>query len=96
MPHDVHYVGAKHKRWREKVLRRAGYLCDECRRYGRLDKDGLPVAATVAHHIKPLDEYPELAYDVSNGRALCEDCHNKAHPEKGRKASRCRRRERAV
>ena len=78
-----HYNSARHKAWAEKVLRRAGYLCEECKRYGRLDANGLPVRATTAHHIKHRDEYPELQYDVTNGRALCERCHNKAHPEKG-------------
>lgn len=29
------YHRAKHRAWREKVLRRAGYLCEECARYGR-------------------------------------------------------------
>ena len=74
-----------------KVLRRAGYRCEECRRYGRTDKDGLPVRATVAHHIQHLDEHPELAYDLANGRALCEACHNKMHPEKGGKSARFQR-----
>ena len=83
MPGDRHYHDPRHKRWREEVLRRAGYLCEECKRYGRTGPDGLPVRATTAHHIKHLDEYPELAFVVSNGRALCEACHNKAHPEKG-------------
>ena len=74
------YNSARHKRWREKVLRRAGYLCEECKRYGRR------TPATVAHHIKHADEYPELRFIVSNGRALCNACHNKEHPEKARKA----------
>ena len=83
MPNDKFYHSPKHKAWAAKVLRRAGYLCEECKRYGRLDKDGLPVRATTAHHIKHRDEYPELQFDLNNGRALCERCHNKAHPEKG-------------
>lgn len=87
---NPHYNGARHRAWAEKVLRRAGYRCEECRRYGRTDKDGLPVRATVAHHIQHLDEHPELAYDLANGRALCEACHNKMHPEKGRKSGRFR------
>ena len=84
LPHDKHYNEARHRAWREAVLRRAGYLCEECKRYGRTDADGLPVRATTAHHIKHRDEYPELQYVISNGRALCEACHNKAHPEKGK------------
>lgn len=80
---NPHYDRARHKAWRDKVLHRAHGLCEECARYGRVGKDGLPIPATVAHHIQHLDEHPELAYVVSNGRALCADCHNKAHPEKG-------------
>lgn len=76
------YHCAKHKRWREAVLRRAGYLCEECKRYGRVDEGGNPIAATVAHHIRPVEEAPELRYDRRNGRALCAACHNKYHPEK--------------
>jgi 5-methylcytosine-specific restriction endonuclease McrA len=71
------YHRARYLAWREKVLRRAGYLCEECARYGR------NTPATVAHHVKHADEYPELRYDLNNGRALCAACHNAAHPEKG-------------
>lgn len=39
--------------------------------------------ATTVHHIKHLDEHPELALVDSNLISLCADCHNKAHPEKG-------------
>ncbi len=85
MPNDPFYTGSRYLAWREAVLRRAGYLCEECRRYGRTGRDGLPIRATVAHHIKHREEYPELQYLLSNGRALCESCHNKAHPEKGGK-----------
>ena len=76
---SVNYHDPRHQRWREQVLKKAGYLCQECARYGRKTE------ATVAHHIKHADEYPELRYVVSNGRALCAACHNKEHPEKGGK-----------
>ena len=49
MSSNAHYNRARHRAWAAKVLRRAGYLCEVCRRYGRLDQNGLPVAATVAH-----------------------------------------------
>ena len=81
----AHYDRAKHRTWSEKIKKRAGYLCEECRKYGRRDKNGLPVAAKIAHHKKTLEEYPELAYDLSNGEALCLKCHAKRHPEKGGK-----------
>ena len=32
-----------------------------------------------AHHIKPRALYPELKNSVSNGVALCHNCHLKAH-----------------
>lgn len=83
MPSDRYYDSKRHRVWREKVLRRAHFECEECRRYGRRDSHGLPVAATTAHHIKPRELYPELQYRLDNGRALCAACHNRAHPEKG-------------
>lgn len=86
MPGDPYYNKGRHKKWRADVIRRAGGLCQECKRYGRVDKDGLPIVATVAHHIKHREDYPELQYVLSNGRALCESCHNAAHPEKGAKS----------
>lgn len=67
------------KRWRamrEIILRRDGYQCRECRRYGRKRE------AQEVHHIKPVDSYPELAFTRSNLVSLCHACHNKMHPEK--------------
>lgn len=62
---------------RESALRRDGYMCQWCKRYGRR------VQAEHVHHIKHADEYPELMYNVDNLVSLCKECHNKAHPEKG-------------
>ena len=76
------YSNKRHRAWRAGVLRRAKYRCEECARYGRRTD------ATIAHHIKHVDAYPELRYDPGNGRALCADCHNKYHPEKGGKSRR--------
>lgn len=80
---DAFYHRKRHKHWRAAVLKRAGYMCEECKRYGRRMPNGEPVPATVAHHKLHADEYPELRYVITNGRALCEACHNKEHPEKG-------------
>ena len=68
------------KRWhklRASVMRRDGYMCQNCKRYGRHRE------AQTVHHIQHLDEHPELAYDPKNLVSLCAECHNKAHPEKG-------------
>lgn len=86
MPSDPYYKNEKHKLWRAEVIRRAGGLCEECKRYGRMDSNGLPIAATVAHHIKHRSKYPQLQYVITNGRALCDACHAVAHPEKGAKS----------
>lgn len=70
----------KNPKWiskREKILKRDDYLCQNCKRFGR------KVSAKIVHHIKHLDEYPELALTNSNLISLCKKCHNKAHPEKG-------------
>lgn len=83
MSANKHYDRSKHRKWRGMVIRRANGLCEECARYGRTDRHGLPVAATTAHHIHPIDQHPDLAYDLDNGQALCAACHNRKHPEKG-------------
>lgn len=70
------YTCAKWKKKRREILRRDGYQCRECRRYGRVRE------ATEVHHIKHADEYPELAYKSQNLVSLCHACHNKMHPEK--------------
>lgn len=72
------YNGKKWKHKRECILRRDGYLCQKCRKYGRI------VEAQTVHHIKHVDKYPELAYEDNNLVSLCNKCHNKEHPEKAK------------
>lgn len=70
----------KCKAWRDKrqyVLKRDKYMCLECRKYGKHTE------ARIVHHIKEVDEYPELKLKNSNLVSLCYACHNKQHPEKG-------------
>ena len=67
------------ERWLSKraaILRRDGYKCRNCCRYGK----NRP--AKEVHHIKPVDSYPELAFVDTNLVSLCHGCHNKMHPEK--------------
>ena len=71
------------QRWRvkrEAILRRDKYICQYCKRYGKI------VEAVEVHHIKHLEDHPELALDSNNLISLCKACHRKQHPEKGRKA----------
>lgn len=74
---EFNYKGKRWKKKRTAILARDGYLCRECRKYGRMRE------AVTVHHIKHADEYPELAYMDSNLESLCQACHNKKHPEKG-------------
>lgn len=72
------YNDPKWIRKRKTILRRDGYMCRECQRYGRHRE------AKEVHHIKHVDEFPEMAFVDSNLISLCHACHNKMHPEKAR------------
>ncbi|MDE6706851.1 MAG: HNH endonuclease [Oscillospiraceae bacterium] len=74
---DTFYKSAVWKRKRAVIMRRDGYQCQDCKRYGRLRE------AVTVHHIQHLDEHPELALQSENLISLCAECHNKRHPEKG-------------
>ena len=58
------YHTPAHRRWRKLVLQR-DKICQNCKRR----------PATEAHHVKPLEDYPQLALDLNNGQGLCWDCH---------------------
>ena len=51
--------------WRKKVLERDDYQCTSCGSEHYLEVD----------HIKPYSLFPELRYDINNGRVLCHSCH---------------------
>jgi len=70
------YKSGVWKNKREQILKRDNFECQRCKRNGEFSK------AKVVHHIKHLDEFPELALDDDNLESLCKQCHNKEHPEK--------------
>lgn len=56
----------EYKIWRTAVFERDNYTCLKCCiRGGYLEAD----------HIKPFALFPELRFDVNNGRTLCKNCH---------------------
>lgn len=56
---------AKMQEWRKCVFERDNYKCVLCGINGYLEAD----------HIKPFSKYPELRFELSNGRTLCKPCH---------------------
>lgn len=60
----------EYKIWRRSVFERDNYTCQLC------SKDGVKIEAD---HIKPWSSYPELRYEINNGRTLCKKCHLKTN-----------------
>jgi 5-methylcytosine-specific restriction endonuclease McrA len=58
----------ENRQWRKAVFERDGYPCQFCGERGK---------KLNADHIKPFALYPELRFELSNGRTLCVECHKK-------------------
>lgn len=54
------------KIWRKAVYEKDDYTCQICGERGGILQ---------ADHIKPYCLYPELRFDINNGRTLCIECH---------------------
>lgn len=66
----------KSKDWlhvRKVVLKRDGYECRECKRYGKV------VEANTVHHVIPLAEMYDLKLDRRNLISLCDEHHENMH-----------------
>lgn len=59
--------------WRKAVFERDNWTCQAC---GARSVKGRAVELN-ADHILPFAEYPELRWEVGNGRTLCVQCHRK-------------------
>jgi 5-methylcytosine-specific restriction endonuclease McrA len=66
-----------YKAWRYAVFTRDKFTCQLCGKK-------MPADKLEAHHIKPFSVAPELEHMVSNGMALCHDCHVKTDSYGGR------------
>lgn len=60
-------IEARLKKWKEKVLQKAGNTCERCGRKDRLH----------VHHRKSWYSHEKLRFLVSNGECLCHSCHSK-------------------
>lgn len=67
--------------WRILVLKRDENKCVLCGSLDRIECD----------HIKSFKYFPELRYDVNNGRALCHWCHVKTSNYGGKQLKGTRR-----
>jgi hypothetical protein len=70
----------KYRNWRKKILERDEYRCIQCDSTEKLHVD----------HIRRFSEFPELRYEMTNGRTLCAPCHRKTANWGSRKAERRR------
>lgn len=66
--------------WRNSVLERDSYTCQDCGRVCKKHEKGL-----AAHHVKPYAKFPRLRFDVDNGLTLCRECHMNLHGKALRK-----------
>lgn len=63
-----------YKGWRKLVLQRDNHKCIQCGSEEKLECD----------HILNFRDYPDLRYEVSNGRTLCRYCHKKTETYGGK------------
>lgn len=82
------YHTAAWKRAREQALRRDRGMCRDCMARFEGGAGKRPHRAEMVHHIIPIDQRPDLALTLSNLVSLCNECHARRHPEKGRTGGR--------
>src|SRR3990167_717800 len=68
------------KLWREAVFKRDDWTCIWC---GKRSGKGKKVYLQ-ADHIEPFAYFPELRFDINNGRTLCVECHKTTDTYMGR------------
>ena len=66
----------EYKVWRKSVFERDEYTCQKCGQVGY---------ELNAHHIKPYNQFKELATKKDNGVTFCKECHIKFHSKYGKK-----------
>ena len=72
--------------WREAVFGLFGRECVLCRHGGNIH----------AHHVRPVNTYPELAFEPKNGVPLCGNCHAEVKSNELAYVDEFERRQRAI
>lgn len=85
------YHSDEWKKVRAAALMRDAGMCCDCMDKFRAGYGRKPRRATMVHHLQSIEKRPDLALDLGNLRSLCDACHNKRHPEKGRRQAEPRR-----
>ena len=67
--------GVKYNTWRTSVFTRDNFTCQICFLRGGWNKKLKKRVILNADHIKLYSLYPELRYNIENGRTLCLGCH---------------------
>ena len=63
------------KNIREIKMRDSNHECERCKSLG--ETTGYHTGRQLdIHHIKPLEERPDLAYELDNLMVVCKNCHN--------------------
>ena len=70
------------RRARASALARDKGMCRDCMDRFEAGYGVKPRRATMVHHVKSIEERPDLKLDLDNLRSLCDPCHNKHHPER--------------
>jgi hypothetical protein len=64
-----------YRKWRKAVFQRDNYTCQLC---GIRNEKGVGKTIELnVDHIKSFSNYPNLRFDIDNGRTLCRPCHLK-------------------
>jgi 5-methylcytosine-specific restriction enzyme A len=70
---------------RHQALKRDNYECQLCKAEGKVHVDSIKVEGERksiqlnVHHIKEIEDYPDLALNLDNTQTLCLDHHNAIH-----------------
>lgn len=70
---------------REQALKRDNYECQLCKREGKVHLDSTKIEGERksiilnVHHIKEIEDHPELALDLNNLMTICLSHHNEQH-----------------
>lgn len=73
---SYHMRDSIYRQWRSDVFQRDNWTCQTCQVKG---------VYLEAHHIKGWAKYPELRLEMTNGVALCRECHKLTNNYKNKK-----------